>query len=98
MLKKIEDFMDVWHTLANDNDRRILFAVVERPRRFTDLMHDLRMNPRTLSEALSRLGKRGYVRKLEESTDPTKYTYSLAAKDITDGSFFKGFTEHLFSE
>ena len=97
MQKKIEDFMDIWRTLATDSDRRILFAVVERPRRWTDLQFDLRLNPRTLSEALKRLEKRGFVMKLEGSeTDPRKYAGSIAARDITDGTFFKEFAEHLF--
>lgn len=87
--------MDVWRTLANDNERRILFAVVEEPRRFSDLQFDLRINPRALSAALKRLDKKGLVVKLEYSTDPRKYTYSLAAKDIADGTFFKEFAKEL---
>ncbi len=92
MQKKIEDFVDVWRTLANGNERRILFAVVERqrPQRFSDLMYDLKLNPRSLSDALKRLQKRGFVMKVER-----KYTCTPAARDITDGTFFKEFAEHI---
>lgn len=95
ILEHVEDFMDVWKTLATNSDRRILFAVVERPRRWSDLMFDLRLNPRTLSESLKRLKKRGLVMKVEQSTDPTKYTYTLAARDIARGDFFREFAKEL---
>ena len=57
----IKAVASVMQIVANENRLRILVALQERPKTWTELMFELKMNPKTLEHHLVFLRKNGLV-------------------------------------
>ncbi|UCH56885.1 MAG: winged helix-turn-helix transcriptional regulator, partial [Candidatus Bathyarchaeota archaeon] len=67
--QEMERFEAVFHALANEGRMRMMrafFRDLERPMAFTELMNELGMNPKIVSESTKRLRRSGLIEKNKE--------------------------------
>jgi len=66
---EMERFEDLFNALANEGRMRMmraLFRDMERPKAFTELMNELDMNPKIVSDSTKRLRRTGFIEKDDE--------------------------------
>lgn len=56
---------DLFETLANETRLRMLAEMVEESRRFSDFMHGMHLNPKIVSENLSKMLRQNLIQKRE---------------------------------
>lgn len=83
-----ENALDILGKLRN---RRVLVSLESESLRFSDMMHGLRVNPRSLSAALKELIAASLVEKVEVYGDGVGKVYRLtsAGADLVSGRFLK---------
>lgn len=72
--------------LANETRLSILYALNDKPKKWTDLLFELKINPKSLRDHLAYLRKSGLVRKSDpvgfELTEAARAFIELSLEDI----------------
>lgn len=71
--------------LANETRLSILYSLKKKPKKWTDLLFELKINPKSLRDHLAYLRKTGLVRK----SDPVGFELTEAARAFIDLSLEK---------